>query len=58
MKKINFLLFCGIFIGSTSFAQTGVAISAADNPTTVPSAMLDVTSTTKGVLEEGYGGVI
>ena len=54
MKKLLFTAVItatiGLFLSTTSIAQTGVAINASDNPTAAPSAMLDVSSTNKGAL--------
>lgn len=50
MKKILLAFSLALLISFSLNAQTGVAISAADNPTADPSAMLDVSSTSKGAL--------
>ena len=49
MKKQFFLLATALFLGIQTFAQTGVAINTTGNEPD-NSAMLDVSSTTKGLL--------
>ncbi|MFA4917324.1 MAG: hypothetical protein WC560_11735, partial [Syntrophales bacterium] len=49
MKKVSIFLIANVIAINITFSQSGVSINAAGNPAD-PSAMLDISSTTQGVL--------